>query len=356
MGGLFGGSGDSDAAKQAAAAAKRAEQRELQRQADIKAAIANIDNVFSEQGTLTGYAQGDPLSALPQRLTGAYYNPSGTMWEYTRPSMDWSSSKDGSSLDPTGGVDLAAFNQWAGLPANYHQWTPPSTSTDLWGSYTPANAPAWYTYQDPNIFTGQTEGTWRFNQDAYIRAQLDAMAKAGKLYGATPQYSGGFNDAFYNAKAQSYLDYYQPQLQEQYDKAKEQLTYGLANAGLLRSSAANKENADLFKQNQYQQVGLSQQAQAEATKLRQQVAGEKASLISQAVATADPDLAANQAAIASTTLRKPNNDYDALGEVFKNAIIGGGNYYMGYNQGNMAAKYPVPNVLGGGSATTYSGR
>jgi hypothetical protein len=350
MGSLFGGSNDK-AAKAAQRAADEAAAREAKRQADIKKAVANINNVFNAKETMTGYKPGDPLAAGSPLNAGAYYNAGGELYKVPKadPTQEFF-SKFGPSFGSSP-YDLELFNRWAGLDPNNHMWSPTSGG----------DAPGWYSQADgrnqTNWFTGgqatPAAGEWVLDEKKYMDAMLQQMAASGQLRGATPQYSGGFGDSFYNAKAQSYLDYYMPQLQDQYDKSKEQLTYGLANAGLLRSSAANKENADLFKQGQYQEIGLRQQSQAEAAKLRQQVANEKSALISQALASADPDLASNQAAAAAKNLQAPNNDYDPLGEVFKNAIIGGGNYYQGYQQGNMAAKYPIPSAYGSGSGRVY---
>lgn len=172
----------------------------------------------------------------------------------------------------------------------------------------------------------------------------------------TPIYGqgGGFDDSFYNRKAQAYQDFYMPQLDRQYSDSKDQLTYGLANAGTLRSSIANKQNADLYQQRLEQETGIRERGQAEATKLRQQVAAEKQALISQLMVSADPNLAANQAAASAAMLRAPSNDYDVLGDVFKQAVVGGGNVYSGYQQGNMASRYPIPSAYGAGASKTYS--
>src|SRR5262249_650494 len=55
----------------------------------------------------------------------------------------------------------------------------------------------------------------------------------------------GFNDDYYNKIKQSYLDYYDPQLKDQYNKAVDAVTYDFARKGALNSSAAIKKLADL---------------------------------------------------------------------------------------------------------------
>src|SRR4029077_7592784 len=65
-----------------------------------------------------------------------------------------------------------------------------------------------------------------------------------QLFGPT-----NFDDSFYNKYQQANLDYNLPQLTDQYDKAKMGMTYDLARAGTLRSTAAGYAQSLLEKQN-----------------------------------------------------------------------------------------------------------
>ena len=54
-----------------------------------------------------------------------------------------------------------------------------------------------------------------------------------------------FNPAFYGAREQEYRDYYRPQLDKQFKDSQENLTYWLADRGLLESSVRGEKQADL---------------------------------------------------------------------------------------------------------------
>ena len=142
--------------------------------------------------------------------------------------------------------------------------------------------------------------------------------------------SGGFDDAFYNKYKQSVLDYYMPQVQDQYKKAQEQATYGLGRSGNLRSSAANTLVADLAKQNALNEAGVRSQADTASGDLRSQVASEENKAVSQLYATEDPEVAANTAlsSVRDISLKQP--DLSPLSALFNVATIGGANIYKGY--------------------------
>jgi hypothetical protein len=146
----------------------------------------------------------------------------------------------------------------------------------------------------------------------------------------TGETTGGFDDAFYNKYKQSVLDYYMPQVSDQYKKAQEQATYGLGRSGNLRSSAANTLVADLAKQNALNETAVRSQADTAAGDLRSQVSTEEQKAISQLYATEDPEIASNQAlaSVRDISLKQP--DLSPLSAVFNLATIGGANIAKGY--------------------------
>ncbi len=127
----------------------------------------------------------------------------------------------------------------------------------------------------PGAGGGGTQGAWM------VRGPDGRMYKAGENIGYTQDYdtgrrSGVFDDSFFNRFKQSILDYYMPQVEDQYGKAKDQTTYGLARAGTLQSSAATDEAARLAKENQLNRANVVTQADTGAAGLRQRVAQERA--------------------------------------------------------------------------------
>jgi len=156
---------------------------------------------------------------------------------------------------------------------------------------------------------------------------------------ATGETTGGFDDSFYDKFKQSILDYYMPQVEDQYGKAKDQTTYGLARAGTLQSSAATDEAARLAKENELNRANVVSQADTGAAGLRSRVAQERAKAESTLYATEDPDVATNQALAAVKDVSVAQPELTPLGQVFQTALIGGANAYTGARNQNLINQY-----------------
>src|SRR6516165_8796401 len=150
----------------------------------------------------------------------------------------------------------------------------------------------------------------------------------------TGETTGGFDQPFYDKYKQGILDYYMPQVSDQYNLARNELTYRLARAGTLDSSAAGTDVADLAKQNTLNEANVRSQADTAAGDLRTQVAGEEQKAVSQLYATEDPEVAANQAtsAVRDISLQQPN--LSPLSAIFNVADIRGANILKGYQGQN----------------------
>jgi hypothetical protein len=117
-----------------------------------------------------------------------------------------------------------------------------------------------------------------------------------------------FGDAFYNKYQQANLDYNMPQLYDQYGQAKDKMTYDLARAGTLRSTAAGYAQSLLEKQNAVNQASVAAKADADTAALRQSIASQQQQAYNQLYQTEDPTVAANTAAssVANAQLTQPN--------------------------------------------------
>jgi len=146
----------------------------------------------------------------------------------------------------------------------------------------------------------------------------------------TGQRSGGFGDDFYNKYKQGILDYYTPQVADQYGDAKDELTYRLARAGTLRSSVAADETADLSKQNDLNMANVLNKADQGAADLRSNVASERAKVESQLLASEDPNAAASQALAAVKNISLDQPEMSPLGMIFNVGTIGAANALKGY--------------------------
>lgn len=117
-----------------------------------------------------------------------------------------------------------------------------------------------------------------------------------------------FGDSFYNKYNQANLDYNLPQLSDQYDKSKMGLTYDLARAGTLRSTAAGYAQSLLEKQNAVNEAAVRAKADTDTSALRQSIASQQQQAYNQLYQTEDPTVAANTAATAvgNAQLSQPN--------------------------------------------------
>lgn len=150
--------------------------------------------------------------------------------------------------------------------------------------------------------------------------RAEQLIKEGKLF-TTPVRSGGFNEDFYNSRANAYTNYAMPQLDRQYGYAKDNLVYALDRSGLLSSSAANKENARLTGEYDQNRLNVQNKALDVANQTRQNVENTRASIVNQLNATGDNDAAASAAMRNAQALNAPQG-MSPLGELFVNFTSG----------------------------------
>jgi hypothetical protein len=143
--------------------------------------------------------------------------------------------------------------------------------------------------------------------------------------------SAGLGDEFYNKYKDAMTGYYQPQVAEKYQDAKDELTYRLARAGTLRSSTAEDKTADLSGQYDRNTAKVLSDADAATADLKNRVAKEEQNAVNTLYATENPDVAANQATAALTNISAEKPDLSPLGEIFDVAAIGGANFLKGAN-------------------------
>lgn len=125
----------------------------------------------------------------------------------------------------------------------------------------------------------------------------------------------GFNDDFYDRRKQDYVAYATPQAMDQYRGTQANLKYALARNGLTRSGAAVEREGSLAKTLTQTQSNIANAAQGEANQLREQVQDQKSNVVNQLIASADPSLAATQAAGATAGLRAPSA-FQPIGNMF----------------------------------------
>lgn len=144
---------------------------------------------------------------------------------------------------------------------------------------------------------------------ASAQARADEQARQERIRQGTERvgniFDGQFNDQFFDKRRQAYLDYATPQLQDQYGKTQEELTYALARGGNLNSSARGEKTAELQKKFDLTQQEIADKALSQANEARGQVEGARSDLVSMLNATGDAEGAANSATARATALSQP---------------------------------------------------
>lgn len=151
-------------------------------------------------------------------------------------------------------------------------------------------------------------------------ARADQNTKAAALRTGNDNINNafaGFDDNYFNNLSKSYLDFQKPQLDDQYDQQKKNITYSLARNGNLNSSVAGDEGAVLDKQYALNLTGLNSAAGDVANTARRSVQSNKNDVESQLNASYDSDAANTSALAAARTLAAPTS-FSPLGNLFTN--------------------------------------
>lgn len=171
--------------------------------------------------------------------------------------------------------------------------------------------------------------------EAARRAEEERQQNIKNALGAIDTAFAGFNDGFYDSRAQAYQNFALPELGVQTQDANRNLVYKLANQRLLGSSAArftkNKLDDDVLRQKQ----GIVDSSMQQANQLKQQVAQEKGTLYSQALMSADPAAARSSAITSAASLQLPSTFAPV-----SNFLQGWANTYL---SDKVAQTYNTPN-------------
>ena len=171
-----------------------------------------------------------------------------------------------------------------------------------------------------------------------------------------------FDQKFYDQRKQAYIDNYTPQLAQQFSDARNQLSFALARAGLLRSSVASDKVARLNAENTVQTGTIANKAEDSVAQLRNTVEDERTNLINQLNVSADPAGTANLALARTQATASQPVSYSPLGDVFSGIASGIGNFVTGVRQRsildsfNNAQKQTGSGTGSSGQGTSIVGR
>ena len=141
-----------------------------------------------------------------------------------------------------------------------------------------------------------------------------------------------FGPDFYDRRKQAFNESAMPQLNDQFQKTKEQLQYNLARSGLTDSSVRSANEGEMQRQMDVNKAAVAGQAQDYANQARQQVEQNRSELVGQLNATGDAQAAA-QGALSRAAIAQAQPAVSPLGMMFQNTtgLLGQASQAGAYN-------------------------
>lgn len=128
-----------------------------------------------------------------------------------------------------------------------------------------------------------------------------------------------FDDDYFSGVAKSYQDHYMPDVDSQFSDATDELTYKLADAGNLHSSAAQSAFGDMQEEYGRKTTDVANAAQDAAADRRSKLANSESSLMAQIQAGTDPETASKLAVNEASVIQQPVK-YDPIQDLFSQAL------------------------------------
>lgn len=164
-------------------------------------------------------------------------------------------------------------------------------------------------------------------------------------------FSKNFGKDYYSGIKSGVVDYYKPQLQQQYGDATRKKVLDLAQRGHGQgSSSANRGLGQLAERRTLALSDIYDQARQAVTDAKGRVATTKSSLYAQNQAAADPSQALTMATSQASGLAAPQS-YSPMGQVFADLLNGGATYLATRNTYGGGAAGGAQ-IYGGGSVRT----
>jgi hypothetical protein len=126
-----------------------------------------------------------------------------------------------------------------------------------------------------------------------------------------------FDDSYYNDYAGKLVNYWKPDIGRQFKDANDKLAFTFASSNPGGSSSSARAFARLREDRDRRLLEATDNATTQSNDLRKNVEGQRASLVAQLNATADPAAAANAAQNSIAGLSQPPA-YEPLGDLFSN--------------------------------------
>lgn len=126
-----------------------------------------------------------------------------------------------------------------------------------------------------------------------------------------------FNSDFYDRRKDAFTATTMPQLNDQFDKSKEQLQYNLARSGMTDSSVRSANEGELQRQMDVNKADVAGKALDFSNQARTQVEQNRADLVGQLNATGDAQAAA-QGALSRASIAANQPSISPIGMMFQN--------------------------------------
>lgn len=183
---------------------------------------------------------------------------------------------------------------------------------------------------------GAKDNSAQIARDAETKRQANINAGMGRI----DETFKPFNDEYFAKQGQSYNDYYLPQVQDQYNDARKNLTYSLARSGNLTSTSGAQQLGKLGEEYTKQRGVIGEQALAEQQRQRGVMEGNRSNVVNQLYSSANPEAAAAAASAGATQLTAPPQ-YSALGDLFGKFAATGADYINSAKKGYTNAASPM---------------
>jgi hypothetical protein len=161
-----------------------------------------------------------------------------------------------------------------------------------------------------------------------------------------------FDQPYFDKFKQTYTDYYNPQIADQYARAKDKMVATLAGRGTLESTVGAGKISDLAKTRAESETQVANQGVDAASQMRKQIDDTKGNLYTLNSSAADPAAVSARAVGAASAVTGPS--LSPLQNVFASAL----NTFNSFNKADsmsMSPKMPW-NTMGGTSSAPLSGR
>lgn len=150
------------------------------------------------------------------------------------------------------------------------------------------------------------------------RLEQERTDKINRNVASIDQAFSGFDDDFYGKASQNVLDYYTPQLQDQFEEAQKQAAFTLADKGLSDSSVAADKAGDLKSLFDRELSSIQSRAEEAANKARADVSTRQSNLRMMAESGASLDSFDSLITPQISQVTLPSN-FSALGDIFGTA-------------------------------------